>query len=86
LAPVRTHHVLAEHNAFGLWQSLVSRVTPTPSWLYLALKRAAPVRMADLVPTVAAVPLLPVAGLVELAAGVLRRGGTIACLARHMPV
>ena len=39
LEPVRAHHVLLEHNPFGMWQSLVSRVTPTPSWLYLALKR-----------------------------------------------
>src|SRR5436190_2018992 len=86
LEPVRTQHVLAEHNAFGLWESLVSRVTPTPSWAYLALKRAAPVRAADLVPTLLAVPLLPVAAGLELAAGLLRRGGTVACLARHMPV
>ncbi|MBW3614901.1 MAG: FAD-dependent oxidoreductase, partial [Actinobacteria bacterium] len=27
-------HRLLEHNPFGLWQSLVSRLTPTPSWLY----------------------------------------------------
>ena len=86
LEPVRTHHVLAEHNPFGLWESLVSRVTPTPSWLYLALKRAAPIRAADLLPTLLALPLVPVAAVVELAAGVAGRGGTVACLARHMPV
>jgi SAM-dependent methyltransferase len=79
--PVRTHHVLAEHNAFGMWQSLVSRVTPTPSWLYLALKRAAPARPADLVPTLAALPLLPLAAALELGAGLAGRGGTVAVLA-----
>ena len=83
LAPARTHHVLLEHNPFGLWQSLVSRVTPTPSWLYLALKRAAPLRAADLVPTALAVPLAPVAALAELAAGLAGRGGTVAVLARR---
>ena len=57
-------------------------MTPTPSWLYLALKRAAPMRAADLVPTLLALPLAPVAALVELAAGVARRGGTVAVLAR----
>jgi SAM-dependent methyltransferase len=82
LAPLRTHHVLAEHNPFGLWQSLVSRATPTPSWLYLALKRAAPVRADDLVPTLLALPLAPAAALVELAAGSMGRGGTVAVLAR----
>jgi SAM-dependent methyltransferase len=83
LAPLRTHQVLAEHNPFGLWQSVVSRATPTPSWLYLALKRAAPVRAADAVPTALALPLIPVAALVELAAGVAGRGGTVAVLARR---
>ena len=82
LRPLSIHHVLLEHNPFGLWQSLVSRVTPTPSWLYLALKRAAPMRAVDLVPTLLALPLAPVAALVELAAGVARRGGTVAVLAR----
>jgi SAM-dependent methyltransferase len=52
---------LLEHNPFGLWQSAVSRVTPTPSWLYHALKRNAPLRAADAVPTALAVPLLPLA-------------------------
>ena len=83
LVPLRTHHLLLEHNAFGLWQSLVSRVTPTPSWLYLALKRAAPMTAADVVPTLLALPLVPVAALAELAAGVARRGGTVAVVARR---
>jgi len=83
LMPLRTHHVLAEHNPFGLWQSLVSRVTPTPSWLYLALKRAAPLRAADLLPTLLALPLAPAAAAAELGAGLARRGGTVAVLARR---
>ena len=83
LAPLRTHHVLLEHNPFGMWQSLVSRVTPTPSWLYLALKRAAPVRAADAVPTLLALPLAPAAALAELVAGAARRGGTVVVLARR---
>jgi predicted SAM-dependent methyltransferase len=77
-----THHVLLEHNPFGLWQSLVSRVTPTQSWLYHALKRNAPLRAADLVPTLLALPLVPVALLVELLAGLARRGGTVAVVSR----
>lgn len=80
---VREHHVLLEHNPFGLWLSLVSRVTPTTSWLYHALKRNARTRPADLVPTLAALPLLPAAAAVELAAGLAHRGGTVAVLARR---
>jgi len=81
LEPLRAHHVLAEHNPFGLWQSAVSRATTTPSWLYHALKRNAPLRSRDAVITAAALPLAPVAALAELAAGLAGRGGTIAVLA-----
>ena len=77
----RSEHVLLEHNPFGLWQSAVSRVTPTPSWLYHALKRNAPLRAADAVPTALALPLVPVALAVEAAAGAGGRGGTVAILA-----
>jgi SAM-dependent methyltransferase len=81
--PVRTHHLLAEHNPFGLWQSLLSRVTAHPSYLYNLLKRNAPARSPDLAITVLALPLAPVAALAELGAGLARRGGTIAVLARR---
>jgi SAM-dependent methyltransferase len=83
LEPVATAHVLAEHNPFGLWQSLVSRVTRTPSWLYHALKRNAPVRSRDALLTVAALPLAPFAVVAEAAFGALGRGGTIAVVARR---
>jgi SAM-dependent methyltransferase len=83
LEPVRTRHVLAEHNPFGLWQSLVSRATRTPSWLYHALKRNAPLRSRDALVTAAALPLAPLAVLAEAAFGLLRRGGTIAVVARR---
>ena len=81
--PVSTHHVLLEHNPFGMWQSLVNRATRNPSYLYNLLKRNAPPRSVDLAVTVAAVPLAPVAAALELLAGLARRGGTIAVLARR---
>ncbi len=84
LEPVATHHVLAEHNPFGLWQSLVSRATRTPSWLYHALKRNAPLRSRDAVVTVAALPLVPLAVVAEVLFGVARRGGTVAVVARRL--
>ena len=83
LEPVATHHVLAEHNPFGLWQSLVSRATRTPSWLYHALKRNAPLRSRDALVTALALPLAPVAVVAELAFGLARRGGTVAVVARR---
>jgi SAM-dependent methyltransferase len=82
--PVATTHILLEHNPFGMWQSLVNRATRHPSYLYNVLKRNAPVRSVDLAITLLALPLAPVAGLAELAAGLAGRGGTIAVVARRM--
>jgi SAM-dependent methyltransferase len=79
---VRSEHVLLEHNPFGLWQSVLNRVTPTQSWLYHALKRNAPVRAGDLVPTLLALPLVPLALLAEWLAGRAGRGGTVAVVSR----
>jgi SAM-dependent methyltransferase len=85
LQPVATHHLLAEHNPFGLWQSLVSRTTRTPSWLYHALKRNAPLRSRDALVTAAALALLPLAVAAEAAFALARRGGTVAVVARRSP-
>jgi SAM-dependent methyltransferase len=74
----RSEHRLLEHNPFGMWQSLVSRVTPTPSWLYGLLKRTAPVSARDALPTLLLLPLAPPALLLERAAGAAHRGGTVA--------
>lgn len=64
-----------------MWQSLVSRWTTTPSWLYHALKRNAPLGGRDAAITAAALPLAPVAAAAELAAELAGRGGTIAVVA-----
>ncbi len=81
--PVRTDHMLLEHNPFGMWQSLVNRMTTTPSYLYNVLKRNASLHPRDLFVTVLALALAPLAALLELAAGGMRRGGTIAVIARR---
>lgn len=80
---LHVHHVLLEHNPFGMWQSLVNRATTNPSYLYNLLKRNAPPRSSDLILTALAVPLAPLAALGELIAGLAGRGGTIAVLARR---
>jgi SAM-dependent methyltransferase len=81
LEPVSVHHVLAEHNAFGMWQSLVNRATTTPSYLYNLLKRNAGPAPADLAVTLLALPLAPAAAGLELAAGAAHHGGTVAVAA-----
>ncbi len=84
LEPVSTRHVLAEHNPFGLWVSVVSRATRVPSWLYHALKHNAPLRSRDALVTLLALPLVPVAVALEAAFGLARRGGTISVVARRV--
>jgi SAM-dependent methyltransferase len=83
LEPVRTTHILAEHNPFGMWQSIVNRLTSRPSYLYNLLKRNAPLRSPDLAITLAALPLVPLAAAFELVAGLAGHGGTVAVLARR---
>jgi SAM-dependent methyltransferase len=85
LDPVRTHHVLFEHNPWGMWQSLANRLTRRRSYLFHLLKREAPLDPRDLAASLLALPLLPFAALLELAAGLARRGGTIAVLAVKAP-
>jgi SAM-dependent methyltransferase len=82
---VRTDHLLLEHNPFGMWQSVLNRMTRNPSYLYNLLKRNAPLRSRDLAITAAGVALAPVAVALELGAAVIGRGGTIAVLARRAP-
>lgn len=76
-------HALLEHNVFGMWQSLLSRVTRHPSYVYNLLKRNAPVRSGDLAISLAALPAVPIAAALELLAAAGGRGGTVAVLARR---
>lgn len=81
---LETHHALLEHNAFGMWQSALSRMTRNPAYLYNLLKRNAPLRTPDLAFTIAALPLIPLAALAELGADLAGRGGTVAVLAKRI--
>lgn len=80
---VAVEHRLLEHNPFGMWQSGLNRLSREPSWLYNVLKRNARFSARELALTALAVPLIPLAAATELAAGQVRRGGTIAVLARR---
>jgi SAM-dependent methyltransferase len=81
----REEHTLLEHNPFGLWQSLVNRGTRTPSWLFNALKRNAPLAHPDALITLVALPLAPLCLVAEALFGRVGRGGTIAVVARRAP-
>jgi SAM-dependent methyltransferase len=79
----REEQALLEHNPFGLWQTLANRFTRTPSWLFNALKRNAPLVHPDALITLVLLPLAPVCLLAERAFGRAGRGGTIAIVARR---
>jgi SAM-dependent methyltransferase len=79
----REQHVLLEHNPFGLWQTLANRFTRTPSWLFNALKRNAPLVHTDALITLVLLPLAPLCLVAEAAFGRVRRGGTFAVVARR---
>ncbi|MGE4427652.1 MAG: class I SAM-dependent methyltransferase [Solirubrobacteraceae bacterium] len=83
LETVAVHQVLLEHNPFGMWQSAVNRVSGTTSHLYYVLKRSERPRPAALLVTVLALPLVPVAMVVEAIGGLVGRGGTMALVARR---
>ena len=81
--PVRTRHMVAEQNLFGMWQTLVNRLTRHPSYAYNALKRNAPLRSTDLAITGLAMPVALPAAVLELLAAASGHGGTIAVTARR---
>ena len=78
-APVRTTHLLLEHNPVGMWLSLLP--SRTPAYPFHALRGTAPFDARDAAISLAALPLLPLAALAEVVAGLALRGGTIAVLA-----
>jgi SAM-dependent methyltransferase len=80
---LETRHLLAEHNPYGMWQSLVSLATARPAYLYNLLKHNAPLLSPDLILTLAALPALPSAALLEALAGLAGAGGTVAVIARR---
>jgi 2-polyprenyl-3-methyl-5-hydroxy-6-metoxy-1,4-benzoquinol methylase len=85
----RTHHLLVEQNPLGMWQTLLNRLTRQRDFAFRLLKRdlaAAPraERRRDLgVTALAGPPLVPLAILLEVAAGLARAGGSIVVVARR---
>ena len=77
------HHVLLEHNPLGMWQTLLNRLTAEPNAFFRFVKRQPyPGTRSERARDIAVVALLgpllaPVAVVLELTMGLLRRGGTV---------
>ena len=81
---VRTHHLIAEQNFHATWMALLTRLGMRPAFPFHFLKRNIDTRPRDLALTLLGIPLLPVAIALEAGAALMRRGGTIAVVARRM--
>jgi SAM-dependent methyltransferase len=86
-APTRISHLVVEQNALGMWQTLLNRATRERNVAFRLLKRVpglrGPQARGDLVLTaLLAAPLALAAPILELGAGLARRGGSVVALAR----
>jgi SAM-dependent methyltransferase len=81
--PVRTTHMVWEHNPASMWMALLTRLGMTPGFAFHALKRNVPARPRDVTLAVLGLPLIPVALALEAGAAAARRGGTMAVVARR---
>ena len=86
----RMTHLLIEQNPFGMWQTLLNRLTGERDVAFRALKRdlgSGPGARRDLALTAVAGPLLaPIAVALELAAGLAGRGGSVVAVATRRNV
>ena len=79
---VRTHHFIAEQNVQGMWMAMLTRMGMRPAFPFHFLKRNIDARPRDVAITLLGIPLLPGAALLEGGAAFVRRGGTVAVVAR----
>jgi SAM-dependent methyltransferase len=82
LSRPRLRHLLVEQNPLGMWQTLLNRLTLRRDVAFGLVKRSLPpahgrARLDPAVTALAALPLAAVAPALELAAGLMRHGGTI---------
>jgi 2-polyprenyl-3-methyl-5-hydroxy-6-metoxy-1,4-benzoquinol methylase len=84
----RIRHLLVEQNPFGMWQTLLNRMTVERDFVYRLIKRDLErtdraARLRDLaVSCVVGAALVPVALILELAADLAGRGGSMVVEAR----
>jgi SAM-dependent methyltransferase len=85
--PERMSHLVVEQNPFGMWQTLLNRVTGERDVAFRALKRdlgRGPGVGRDLALTAIAGPLLvPLALALEVGAGLAGRGGSVVAVAKR---
>ncbi len=81
--PLRTEHMVWEHNPAGMWMALLTRAGLAPGLAFHLLKRNAEPRGRDLVGLATGLVLAPAALALEALAASRGRGGTILTVARR---
>lgn len=82
----RVTHFVAEQGPFGMWQTLLNRLTVDRDVAFRLVKRAAErPRGRDIAVSLAGLPLLPAAMVLELAAARAGRGGAMTFEAVRLP-
>jgi SAM-dependent methyltransferase len=79
---IESHRVLIEQAIPGMWMTLLNRLTRQPDVIRRFVRHEDVERRDLVVATAAAVPLLPLAGLLETGAAMAGRGGALAVLGR----
>ena len=79
---VRVHHLVLEQNLHAMWLALLVRLGMRPGFPFHYLKRNIDATARDVALTAAGIPLLPLAAALEGGAALVRRGGTVAVVAR----
>jgi 2-polyprenyl-3-methyl-5-hydroxy-6-metoxy-1,4-benzoquinol methylase len=79
---VRTHHLVVEQNLHGMWMAMLTRLGMRPGFPFHFLKRNIEPTARDLAISALGVALVPGAAALEAVAALMRRGGTVAALAR----
>lgn len=87
---IRISHLLVEHNSLGMWQTMLNRITAERDFAFRLLKRDLegvpwPRRGLDLaLSVIGGALLLGPSVLLELIAGLARRGGTVVAVAKAL--
>lgn len=79
---VAVHHWVTEQNPHAMWMALLTRLGMQSGFPFHFLKRNIRARPLDVALVLLGIPLVPLALALEAVAALVRRGGTVAVVAR----
>jgi SAM-dependent methyltransferase len=79
---VAMHHWVLDQNVHAMWMAMLTQLGMRPGFPFHFLKRNIDATPRDLAVSALGIPLVPAAVALEAAAALMRRGGTVAAVAR----